>query len=268
MTRPAPWLQEEGTERQQPPSWSSAMPPRRQHEPQFPVKLTQAQRKVVAEMAPELARRLKPGDGRQRAIPFTPAELRAVKEKARQALRQAGTGRRRLPLRCVFQACGQALDQHLGAAALPEEGVREWFLAELRAVAGRYRWQYVAPDRQAQVAQIAHRLWQAEGCPHGRHEEHWRQAEREFHADKPIRGAVGDGPKKGPAGRLLSPWQAVAHARTGVVHTASSLARLAEAGLPITKGEAGAIDAAADASPAGYNAALRTGLAQAVGLEQ
>jgi hypothetical protein len=184
------------------------MPRSRHPEPQLSVKLTQAQRKAVAEIAPELADRLKLDERNQRAIPLTLAELRTVKEKARSALRQAGTGRGRIPLRYVFQACGQALDQHLGTAALPDEGLREWFLAEFRAIASRYQWQYVAPNRQPQVAQIAYRLWQEEGCPHGRHEDHWRQAEQAFHADKPIRGAILDDPKKGPVGQLLSPLQA------------------------------------------------------------
>jgi hypothetical protein len=240
--------------------------PRRQPEPPFQVKLTQAQRKAVAEIAPELARRLKLGDRGQRAIPFTLDQLRAAKEKARGALRQAGTGRGRIPLRYAFQACGQALDQHLGAAALPEEGMREWFLAELRAIASHYRWQYVAPDRQPQVERIAYRLWQEDGCPQGRQEDHWWRAEKEFHADKPIRGAVWDDPVKGQGSQLLSPWQAVVQAKTGEVNSTSSLAKLAEAGCPVTAGEAGAIEAAADASPEGHNAAFRAGIAQVVGL--
>jgi hypothetical protein len=240
------------------------MPDSQQH---FPVKLTQAQRKVVAEIAPELADRLKLDEKPQRTIRFTLAELRGIKEKAGKALRQAGTGRSRIPLRYVFQACGQALDQHLGTPALPEEGTREWFLAELRAVASRYQWQYVAPNRQPQVEQIAYRIWQEEGCPHGRHEEHWRQAEKQFHADKPIRGAVVDDLKKGQVGQLLSPLQAVAHARTGAVHPVSAIGK--GAGFPITPGEAGAIEAAADAaSGGGYSAAFRTGIAKAVGLER
>jgi Protein of unknown function (DUF2934) len=239
------------------------MPDSQQH---FPVRLTQAQRKVVAEIAPELADRLKLDDRGQRTIPFTLAELKAIKEKARSALRQAGTGRGRIPLRYVFQACGQALDQHLGTTALPEEGMREWFLAELRAIASRYQWQYVAPDRQPQVAQIAYGIWQEEGCRHGRHEDHWRQAEKAFHADKPIRGAILDAPKTGQVGQLLSPLQAVVHAQTGVVVTVSAIVK--EAGFPITPGEAGAIDAAADASSEGYSAAFRTGIAKAVGLER
>ena len=188
------------------------MPRSREPQQQFPVKLTQAQRKVVAELAPELAKRLKPDDQGQRAVPLT--------------------------------------------------------LAELRAVAGRYQWQYLAPDRQQQVEQIAYRLWQEEGCPHGRHEEHWRYAEKEFHAGKPIRGAILDGPETGQVGQLLSPLQAVAHARTGVVYTASSIVKLTDTDFLVTPGEAGAIDAAADASSEGYSAAFRTGIAQAVGLER
>jgi hypothetical protein len=233
--------------------------PRRQSEPQFPVKLTQAQRKVVAEIAPELARRLKPGERGQRAVSLSLAELRTVTEKARGALREDGTGRGRIPLRHVFQACGQALYQHLGDSALPDEAITEWFLIELRAVAERYQWQYVAPDRQSQMEQIAYRLWQQEGCPEGREQEHWWQAEKEFHADKPIRGALIDG-------QLLGPWQAVVHAKTGVVYPASSVVELAEAGFPVTPAEAAAIDAAADAASGGHSAALRAGIARAVGL--
>jgi hypothetical protein len=243
------------------------MPRKRQPEQQFPVKLTQAQRKVVAEAAPALARWLKLNEQGQRAIPLTLAQLRTVKEKARKALRQPGTGRSRVSLRHVFQACGQALDQHLGTAGLPEAGVRSWFLAELRAVAGHYQWQYVAPDRQAQVGQIAHRLWEEEGYPEGRHEEHWLQAERQFLSDKPIRGALPDGAPEGPVGQLLSPWQAVVHARTGVVTPDAAVATLTEAGFPVTPGEARAIEAAADATAEGYSEALRVGLAEAVGLQ-
>jgi hypothetical protein len=241
---------------------------RRQPEPQFPVKLTQAQRKVLSDIAPDLARRLKRDDRGQRAISFTLAELRTVKETARSALRQANPGRGLIPLRCVFQACGQALDEQLGTAALPEESMREWFLAELRAVANQYQWQYVAPDRQTQVEQIAYRLWQEEGCPPGRQQEHWWQAQKKFHADKPIRGAILNNPKEGQGSQLLGPWQAVVHAKTGVVYPESSVAKLVEAGFPMTPAEARAIDAAADASSEGYNAAFRSGIAQAVGLER
>jgi hypothetical protein len=44
------------------------MPPSRQPEQQFPVKLTQAQRKVVAQIAPGLADRLKLDEKPQRGV--------------------------------------------------------------------------------------------------------------------------------------------------------------------------------------------------------
>ena len=68
---------------------------------QFPVRLTQAQRKVVAEIVPELADRLKLEERNQRSIPFTLAELKAIKEKAAKAIRQASTGMVRNSLRHV-----------------------------------------------------------------------------------------------------------------------------------------------------------------------
>jgi hypothetical protein len=263
-----PWFKEEGIELPYLPSWSSAMPRRHQPEPPVPVKLSQAQRKAVAEVAPDLADRLKLDERNQRTIRFTLDELRTVKEKAGSALRQAGPGRKGKSLRLVFASTAQALEGHTGRAAQPAGASPEWFLAEVRAIAGRYRWQYVAPDRQAQVEQIAYRLWQAEGCSHGRHEDHWRQAEQEFHADKPIRGTILDAPHQGQAGQLLSPLQAVVHTKTGVVYPVSSPAQLAEAGFPVTAGELAAIEAAADATPGGYDVALRAGIAKAVGLER
>ena len=66
-----------------------------------PVRLTQAQRKVVAEIAPQLADRLKLDERNQRTIEFSLAELKAIKEKAGQAIRQAGTGMVRNSLRHV-----------------------------------------------------------------------------------------------------------------------------------------------------------------------
>jgi hypothetical protein len=74
------------------------MPPVPHH---FPVRLTQAQRKVVAEIAPALADRLKLDERNQRTIPLTLAELRAIKEKAGKAMRHASTGMVRNSLRHV-----------------------------------------------------------------------------------------------------------------------------------------------------------------------
>jgi len=85
----------------------------------FPVLLTQAQRKVVAEVAPELAERLKLDERNQRTIRFTLAELKALKEKAGQAIRQASTGMVRNSLRHVTDLAAQALDRFQGLGAIP-----------------------------------------------------------------------------------------------------------------------------------------------------
>jgi len=84
----------------------------------FPVRLTQAQRKVVAEVAPELADRLKLDERNQRTIPFTLAELKAIKEKAGKAMRQANTGMVRNSLRHVTDLAAQALDRSRGLGAI------------------------------------------------------------------------------------------------------------------------------------------------------
>jgi hypothetical protein len=86
---------------------------------QFPVRLTQAQRKVVADIAPELAARLKLDERNQRTILFTLGELEAIKEKAGNAIRQASTGMLRNSLRHVTDLAAQALDRSRGLGAIP-----------------------------------------------------------------------------------------------------------------------------------------------------
>jgi hypothetical protein len=50
-----------------------------------PVRLTQAQRKVVAEIVPDLAERLKLDEPDQRTIEFTVAELKIIQKQAASA---------------------------------------------------------------------------------------------------------------------------------------------------------------------------------------
>jgi hypothetical protein len=92
------------------------MPVSRQH---FPVRLTLAQRKVVASIAPELAARLKLDERNQRTIEFSLAELKGIKEKAGKAIRHAGTGMVRNSLRHVTDLTVQALDRSRGLGAIP-----------------------------------------------------------------------------------------------------------------------------------------------------
>ncbi len=85
----------------------------------FTVRLTQAQRKVVAEIVPELAERLKLDEQNQRTIGFTLAELKAIKAKAGAAVGKAGTGMVRNSLRHVTDLATQALDRSRGVGAIP-----------------------------------------------------------------------------------------------------------------------------------------------------
>ena len=85
----------------------------------FPVRLTQAQRKVVAEIAPELSDRLKLDERNQRTIPLPLAELKAIKEKAGKAMMHASTGMVRNSLRHVTDLAAQALDRSRGPGAIP-----------------------------------------------------------------------------------------------------------------------------------------------------
>jgi hypothetical protein len=80
-----------------------------QSEQHFPVRLTQTSRKVIAEIALDLTERLKLDERNQRTINFTLAELKAIKEKAAKAIRQAGTGRSRIPLRGSGPPCGMMI---------------------------------------------------------------------------------------------------------------------------------------------------------------
>jgi hypothetical protein len=95
------------------------MPRNQRPDQHFSVRLTQAQRKVVAEIVPDLADRLKLDERNQRTIPFTLAELKAIKEKAGKAMRRASTGMVRNSLRHVTDLTTQALDRSRGVGAIP-----------------------------------------------------------------------------------------------------------------------------------------------------
>jgi hypothetical protein len=92
---------------------------RQDSETSFSVRLTQAQRKVVAALLPRLADRLKLDESNQRAIAFTRAELRQIRAKVRTAVGRATTGLVRNSLRHVADLTGQALDRSQGIGAIP-----------------------------------------------------------------------------------------------------------------------------------------------------
>src|SRR5438132_13292619 len=92
------------------------MPASSQH---YPVKLTQAQRKIVAEVVPELADRLKLDESPQRTIQFTTDEIKAVHKQAVAAVRHASTGMKRNSLRHVADITTQALERSQGIGTIP-----------------------------------------------------------------------------------------------------------------------------------------------------
>jgi hypothetical protein len=91
------------------------MPAEKRPESPIPVKLSEAQRKTLAELLPDLAGRLKLDEPGQRTISFTPAELKAVVAKATTGVRAADTGVKRNSLRHVLSSAEQAV-AHAGEA--------------------------------------------------------------------------------------------------------------------------------------------------------
>ena len=85
----------------------------------YPVRLTQAQRKVVAEIVPDLADRLKLDEPDQRTIEFTVAELEIIQKQAAAGVPHAGTGMKRNSLRHVADLTFQALDRSQGIGSIP-----------------------------------------------------------------------------------------------------------------------------------------------------
>lgn len=85
----------------------------------FPLKVTQVQRKVVAEIASELSDRLKLDERSQRTVSLTLAELKAIRAKAGKAMRDANKGILRNSLRHVTDLAAQALERSQGIGAIP-----------------------------------------------------------------------------------------------------------------------------------------------------
>ena len=83
------------------------------------VKLTQAQRTVIAEIAPELSDRLKLDEKPQRTIPFSVAELKAINWLVKDEATHAETAMRRKTLWHVTDITAQALDRSIGICAIP-----------------------------------------------------------------------------------------------------------------------------------------------------
>lgn len=81
--------------------------------------LTQAQRKVVADLLPTLTDRLKLDEKNSRTISFTVKELESIREKAEAARSHADTGMVRNSLRHIIDAVTKALDESEGIGSIP-----------------------------------------------------------------------------------------------------------------------------------------------------
>jgi hypothetical protein len=54
-------------------------------------------------------------------------------------------------------------------------------------------------ERERRIEQRAYALWEAEGYPHGKHEEHWLQAVSEIDAQGIVRQVAQRAPRRGPS---------------------------------------------------------------------
>jgi hypothetical protein len=81
--------------------------------------LTQAQRKVVADLLPKLSCRLKLNENNSRTISFTAKELESIRQKADTARSHAETGMKRNSLRHVVDVVTKALDNSDGIGSIP-----------------------------------------------------------------------------------------------------------------------------------------------------
>ena len=58
--------------------------------------------------------------------------------------------------------------------------------AGLRLPAGKLGGVLMDVDRHQRIEQRAYAFWQAEGQPHGRHDEHWQRAARQIAAEEAV----------------------------------------------------------------------------------
>jgi Protein of unknown function (DUF2934) len=57
-------------------------------------------------------------------------------------------------------------------------------------------------EKQKRIEQRAYLFWQAEGQPHGRHEEHWHLAARQIESEEKVH--ITEKPRKKASGRATA----------------------------------------------------------------
>jgi hypothetical protein len=90
------------------------------HQPdrRISLRLTEAQRKVVAEITPQLAGHMKLAEEGERTLALTTGELESIRVEAQREIRQ-GHGMRRNSLGHVIQAIDKAVETSRGLRAIP-----------------------------------------------------------------------------------------------------------------------------------------------------
>jgi len=89
------------------------------HEQQFPVRLTLAQRKVVAEVFSQFSERLRLDEPNERMVSFTLDEMRAIHQTVRLGIQPADSGMKRNSLRHVAFVTEQAIEHFQGIGRIP-----------------------------------------------------------------------------------------------------------------------------------------------------
>ncbi len=106
------------------------------NEPTFPLRLTQAQRRAVAGLFPNLSPRLAL-DTKHHTLHLTLAEIEEIAAKCTKAIPKAGTGMERNSLRLVVEAAEKAIKQSHGIARIPARDRVYQFRTSLRGVIPR-----------------------------------------------------------------------------------------------------------------------------------
>ncbi len=100
-------------------SGSSMMSENKEHHRQFPVRLTLAQRIVVAEVFPKLTERLRLDEPNQRMVSLTLDELKVICKRVAPAIGKADSGMKRTSLRHVLDITERAVEHFQGIGVIP-----------------------------------------------------------------------------------------------------------------------------------------------------
>lgn len=87
--------------------------------PNIPVNLTHAQRKVLADLLPKLADRLKVNEAASKTIHFTVVEVKEITAKCKAKVPKAENGMVRNSLRHITEAAAKAIENSQGIGGIP-----------------------------------------------------------------------------------------------------------------------------------------------------